>query len=98
MSSDHSKQDTQQEGAGQTHDAPSTSEQASGNNDMGLSQMIQEAEEKGVKGALLSRLKKTKIGKVSLDPSLGMSYSKTARGGMQLNNRRGRRPEWTPCA
>jgi hypothetical protein len=40
---------------------------------MGLGEMIKEAEEKGVKGALLSRLKKTKIGKVSLDPALGTS-------------------------
>jgi hypothetical protein len=40
---------------------------------MGLGSMIKEAEEKGVKGALLSRLKKAKVGKVNLDPSLGRS-------------------------
>lgn len=33
--------------------------------------MIQEAEKKGVKGALLSRLKKAKVGKVNLDPEIG---------------------------
>lgn len=33
--------------------------------------MLKEAEEKGVKGAFLSRLKKAKIGKVNLDPEIG---------------------------
>ena len=33
--------------------------------------MIKEAEEKGVKGALMSRLKKAKVGKVNLDPAIG---------------------------
>ena len=41
---------------------------------MNLESMIHEAQEKGVKGALLSRLKKAKVGKVNLDPSIGETY------------------------
>ena len=33
--------------------------------------MLQEAEKKGVKGALMSRLRKTQIGKVNLGPEVG---------------------------
>lgn len=51
----------------------SNTQQQAGNNDMDLGSMIHEAQEKGVKGALLSRLKKAKIGKVNLDPAIGMS-------------------------
>jgi hypothetical protein len=42
-----------------------------GHNDMDIGSMIQEAQEKGVKGALLSRLKKAKVGNVNLDPAIG---------------------------
>lgn len=49
----------------------SDTQQQAGNNDMDLGSMIHEAQEKGVKGALLSRLKKAKIGKVNLDPAIG---------------------------
>jgi len=41
---------------------------------MNLESMIHEAQEKGVKGALLSRLKKAKVGKVNLDPAIGETY------------------------
>ena len=49
----------------------SGTQQQSGNHDMDIGSMIQEAQEKGVKGALLSRLKKAKVGKVNLDPAIG---------------------------
>lgn len=65
MSCEHSKK--QAGGAS----APQATDQAAANNDMTLGNMIKEAEEKGVKGALLSRLKKTKLGKVNVDPALG---------------------------
>jgi len=41
---------------------------------MDIGSMIQEAQEKGVKGALLSRLKKAKVGKVNLDPAIGEAH------------------------
>jgi hypothetical protein len=49
----------------------SDTQQQAGNHDMDIGSMIQEAQEKGVKGALLSRLKKAKVGKVNLDPAIG---------------------------
>jgi len=42
---------------------------------MDIGSMIQEAQEKGVKGALLSRLKKAKVGNVNLDPAIGETYT-----------------------
>ena len=42
---------------------------------MSLGSMMKEAEEKGVKGALMSRLKKAKVGKVNLDPAIGESWT-----------------------
>jgi len=50
---------------------PSDTQQQARNHDMDIGSMIQEAQEKGVKGALLSRLKKAKVGKVNLDPAIG---------------------------
>jgi hypothetical protein len=50
---------------------PSDTQSKAGNHDMDIGSMIQEAQEKGVKGALLSRLKKAKVGKVNLDPAIG---------------------------
>ena len=50
---------------------PSDTQSQAGNHDMDIGSMIQEAQEKGVKGALLSRLKKAKVGKVNLDPAIG---------------------------
>jgi len=58
----------------QDTDHPSDAQQQAGNNDMNLESMIHEAQEKGVKGALLSRLKKAKVGKVNLDPAIGETY------------------------
>jgi hypothetical protein len=66
----------QQEGEQPSHETennPTPAQQEAGNNDMSLGSMIKEAEEKGVKGALMSRLKKAKVGKVSLDPAIGKS-------------------------
>jgi len=53
---------------------PSDTQQQAGNHDMDIGSMIQEAQEKGVKGALLSRLKKAKVGKVNLDPAIGEAH------------------------
>jgi hypothetical protein len=53
---------------------PSDTQSKAGNHDMDIGSMIQEAQEKGVKGALLSRLKKAKVGKVNLDPAIGESF------------------------
>jgi hypothetical protein len=50
---------------------PADTQSKAGNHDMDIGSMIQEAQEKGVKGALLSRLKKAKVGKVNLDPAIG---------------------------
>jgi hypothetical protein len=50
---------------------PSTGQQQARSDNMDIGSMIQEAQEKGVKGALLSRLKKAKVGKVNLDPAIG---------------------------
>ena len=63
----------QQQDPGHGTDNPSPAQQEAGNNDMSLGSMIKEAEEKGVKGALMSRLKKAKVGKVNLDPAIGGS-------------------------
>jgi hypothetical protein len=67
-----SAQHTEQEDGGHGSGDHSTNQHTTASDDMGLGSMIKEAEEKGVKGALLSRLKKAKVGKVNLDPSLGM--------------------------
>jgi hypothetical protein len=61
----------QQEPSHGTENNPTPAQQEAGNNDMSLGSMIKEAEEKGVKGALMSRLKKAKVGKVNLDPAIG---------------------------
>jgi hypothetical protein len=50
---------------------PAAGQQQPASNNMDIGSMIQEAQEKGVKGALLSRLKKAKVGKVNLDPAIG---------------------------
>lgn len=51
--------------------APDGGEGAAGGLSGEIGPMLKEAEEKGVKGALLSRLKKAKIGNVNLDPKIG---------------------------
>lgn len=53
---------------------PSHTQSQGGDHDMDIGSMIQEAQEKGVKGALLSRLKKAKVGKVNLDPAIGEAH------------------------
>lgn len=65
----------QQQDTSHGTDNPSPAQQEAGNNDMSLGSMIKEAEEKGVKGALMSRLKKAKVGKVNLDPAIGESWT-----------------------
>jgi hypothetical protein len=92
MTSEHSKQQTGGDRA--SHGAG----QQTANDDMTLGNMIKEAEEKGVKGALLSRLKKTKLGKVNVDPALGQLFWSPRGLSLSLIIRRGGRREWTSCA